>query len=131
MYDVVGHTAPLLPEDRPRYLMGTGTPDDLVECVARGIDLFDCVMPTRNARNGQLLTRRGPPVDQERALCGRPGPAGSGLRLLHLPALFAGVSATSVHGGRNDGGHPEYTAQSPFYLDTMQGIREALVLRFV
>ena len=60
MYDVVGHTAPQLPEDRPRYLMGTGMPDDLVESVARGIDLFDCVLPTRNARNGQLFTRHGP-----------------------------------------------------------------------
>ena len=59
MYDVVGHTAPLLPDDRPRYLMGTGMPDDLVECVARGVDMFDCVLPTRNARNGQLLTRHG------------------------------------------------------------------------
>jgi queuine tRNA-ribosyltransferase len=60
MYDVVGHTAPQLPEDRPRYLMGTGMPDDLVESVARGIDMFDCVLPTRNARNGQLFTRTGP-----------------------------------------------------------------------
>jgi len=59
MYEVVGHTAPLLPADRPRYLMGTGMPDDLVECVARGVDMFDCVLPTRNARNGQLLTRTG------------------------------------------------------------------------
>src|SRR5262249_38040374 len=59
MYDVVGHTAPRLPVDRPRYLMGTGLPDDLVECVARGIDMFDCVLPTRNARNGQLLTAHG------------------------------------------------------------------------
>jgi queuine tRNA-ribosyltransferase len=45
--------------DRPRYLMGTGTPADLVESVARGIDLFDCVLPTRNARNGQLFTSEG------------------------------------------------------------------------
>jgi queuine tRNA-ribosyltransferase len=59
MYDVVAHTAPQLPADRPRYLMGTGMPDDLVECVARGVDMFDCVLPTRNARNGQLLTSRG------------------------------------------------------------------------
>src|SRR5947208_1119887 len=59
MYDVVAHTAPRLPADRPRYLMGTGMPDDLIECVARGIDMFDCVLPTRNARNGQLLTRSG------------------------------------------------------------------------
>ena len=59
MYDIVSRTAPCLPEDRPRYLMGTGTPADLVESVARGIDLFDCVLPTRNARNGQLFTSEG------------------------------------------------------------------------
>ena len=50
---------PILPEDRPRYLMGVGSPEDLVECVARGIDLFDCVLPTRMARNHAALTRRG------------------------------------------------------------------------
>jgi queuine tRNA-ribosyltransferase len=59
MYDIVGRTTPYLPVDRPRYLMGTGTPEDLVESVARGIDLFDCVLPTRNARNGQLFTSEG------------------------------------------------------------------------
>jgi len=59
MYDIVARTAPRLPEDRPRYLMGVGTPSDLVEAVARGIDLFDCVLPTRNARNGWLFTRHG------------------------------------------------------------------------
>jgi queuine tRNA-ribosyltransferase len=59
MYDMVSRTTPCLPADRPRYLMGTGTPEDLVESVARGIDLFDCVLPTRNARNGQLFTSRG------------------------------------------------------------------------
>ena len=59
MYNTVELTAALLPSDRPRYLMGVGTPLDLVECVARGIDMFDCVMPTRNARNGQLFTTEG------------------------------------------------------------------------
>jgi len=59
MYEVVGRTTPYLPVDRPRYLMGTGTPEDLVESVARGIDIFDCVLPTRNARNGQLFTSEG------------------------------------------------------------------------
>ena len=59
MYDMVAETAPALPIERPRYLMGAGTPLDLVESVARGVDLFDCVLPTRNARNGQLFTRRG------------------------------------------------------------------------
>jgi len=59
MYDIVAKTTPYLPVDRPRYLMGTGTPEDLVESVARGIDMFDCVLPTRNARNGQLFTSQG------------------------------------------------------------------------
>ncbi|MBS0192812.1 MAG: tRNA guanosine(34) transglycosylase Tgt [Proteobacteria bacterium] len=53
------HTAPQLPADHPRYLMGVGKPEDIVEAVARGIDMFDCVMPTRNARNGHYFTRFG------------------------------------------------------------------------
>ena len=56
---MLDHTAPQLPIDRPRYLMGVGRPEDLVEAVARGIDMFDCVMPTRNARNGHYFTRTG------------------------------------------------------------------------
>jgi queuine tRNA-ribosyltransferase len=59
MYEIVSKTTSCLPVGRARYLMGTGTPDDLVESVARGIDLFDCVLPTRNARNGQLFTSEG------------------------------------------------------------------------
>lgn len=59
MYRVLRYTAPLLPEDKPRYLMGVGTPEDLIEGVASGVDMFDCVMPTRNARNGHLFTRFG------------------------------------------------------------------------
>lgn len=59
MQKMAGFTAPLLPRDKPRYLMGVGRPEDLVEGVRAGIDLFDCVMPTRNARNGQLFTSRG------------------------------------------------------------------------
>jgi queuine tRNA-ribosyltransferase len=62
MWEAVGQAAPLLPADRPRYLMGVGTPSDLVHAVAAGCDLFDCVMPTRNARNGLLHTSRGPVV---------------------------------------------------------------------
>jgi queuine tRNA-ribosyltransferase len=59
MFAVLDHTAPLLPTDRPRYLMGVGTPADLVGAVMRGIDMFDCVMPTRSGRTGQAFTRRG------------------------------------------------------------------------
>jgi len=59
MWRIVHHTAPRLPRAAPRYLMGVGTPEDIVEAVACGIDMFDCVLPTRNARNGWLFTRRG------------------------------------------------------------------------
>ncbi|MFU8766048.1 MAG: tRNA-guanine transglycosylase, partial [Haliea sp.] len=56
---VLDETCPKLPADRPRYLMGVGRPEDIVAAVARGVDMFDCVMPTRNARNGHLFTRFG------------------------------------------------------------------------
>lgn len=59
MHRILEHTCPQLPEDKPRYLMGVGKPEDLVEGVRRGIDMFDCVMPTRNARNGHLFVTGG------------------------------------------------------------------------
>lgn len=59
MIRILDHTAPQMPSDKPRYLMGVGKPEDIVEAVRRGVDMFDCVMPTRNARNGHLFTRNG------------------------------------------------------------------------
>jgi len=59
MMRILDHTTPLLPLDQPRYLMGVGKPEDIVEAVLRGVDMFDCVLPTRNARNGHLFTRHG------------------------------------------------------------------------
>ena len=59
MYDIAAHAAESLPTDKPRYLMGVGTPEDLLQCSAMGIDMFDCVMPSRNARNGSLFTSQG------------------------------------------------------------------------
>ena len=59
MYDTVSFTGELLPEDKPRYLMGVGSPEDLVEGVSRGMDMFDCALPTRVARNGALFTPEG------------------------------------------------------------------------
>ncbi|MGE3343359.1 MAG: tRNA guanosine(34) transglycosylase Tgt [Vicinamibacterales bacterium] len=126
MYDIVEHTARRLPEDRPRYLMGTGMPDDLIECVARGIDMFDCVLPTRNARNGQLLTRRGviaiknaryaedfSPPDPE---CGCPTcrrHTRAYLRHLYMVGEMTAATLNSVH-------------NLYFYLDTMRLIRKAI-----
>ncbi|MCB1352461.1 MAG: tRNA guanosine(34) transglycosylase Tgt [Rhodobacteraceae bacterium] len=60
MFGVLDYTPGFLPEDRPRYLMGVGKPDDIVGAVARGVDMFDCVLPSRSGRTGQALTRRGP-----------------------------------------------------------------------
>lgn len=59
MYEMADHTVPLLPKGKPRYVMGVGTPQNLVELVGMGVDMFDCVMPSRNARNGQLFTEKG------------------------------------------------------------------------
>ncbi|WP_121021256.1 tRNA guanosine(34) transglycosylase Tgt [Helicobacter vulpis] len=59
MYETIAHTAPLLPPHKPRYLMGVGTPQDLLEAIDLGVDMFDCVMPTRNARNGTLFSMQG------------------------------------------------------------------------
>ena len=59
MYEVLDYTVPLMPEDKPRYLMGVGSPDDLIEGVIRGVDMFDCVLPTRIARNGTAMTSQG------------------------------------------------------------------------
>jgi queuine tRNA-ribosyltransferase len=126
MYDVVARTAPQLPPDRPRYLMGTGMPDDLVECVARGIDMFDCVLPTRNARNGQLLTAHGVLVikNAQYAEDGRPPDPDCGcytcrhfsrayLRHLFTAGEMTAATLLTVH-------------NLYFYLDLMRRIREAL-----
>jgi len=127
MYEVIDYTAPLLPAERPRYLMGAGMPDDLVESVARGIDLFDCVLPTRNARNGQLFTRRGP-VSIKNARYAEdldpPDPAcgcytcrhftRAYLRHLFLAGEMTGATLNTLH-------------NLHFYLDTMRRIREAIV----
>lgn len=59
MYDILEHTTPFMPVDKPRYLMGVGSPDDLIEGVIRGVDMFDCVLPTRIARNGTAMTSKG------------------------------------------------------------------------
>jgi queuine tRNA-ribosyltransferase len=59
MLAMIEEVAPILPEGRPRYLMGVGTPEDMLEAVARGVDMFDCVMPTRNGRHGMAFTRFG------------------------------------------------------------------------
>ena len=126
MYRTVERTTPLLPEDRPRYLMGVGTPVDLIEAVARGVDLFDCVMPTRHARNGQLFTRDGPIniKNAQFADSGLPADPACGcytcrsfsrayLRHLFLAGEMLGSTLNTLH-------------NLYFYLDTMKAIRDAI-----
>jgi queuine tRNA-ribosyltransferase len=126
MYDVVAQTAEWLPTDRVRYLMGAGTPEDLVEAVARGIDLFDCVLPTRNARNGQLFTRDGriniknvkyaederPPDPECRCYTCRTCSRAYLRYLFHVGEINA-ATLNTLH-------------NLNFYLDTLTSIREAI-----
>ncbi len=123
---VVEWSAPALPETKPRYLMGVGTPDDIAHAVAHGIDLFDCVMPSRNARHGQLFTREGPlriknaafkkderPVD---AGCGCPCCSRVSRAFLHhlfRTGEITGAVLATLHNVR-------------FYLDFMGDLREAI-----
>ncbi|HEY6361075.1 MAG TPA: tRNA guanosine(34) transglycosylase Tgt [Vicinamibacterales bacterium] len=129
MYKVVADTAARLPETQPRYLMGTGMPADLVECVARGIDLFDCVLPTRNARNGQLFTSEGRLniknaryTEDDRPLDPRCGcytcrtHSRAYLRHLYLAGEMTAGALNTLH-------------NLSFYLDTMRRIRDAIAFR--
>jgi queuine tRNA-ribosyltransferase len=126
MYDIVGRTTSWLPAERGRYLMGAGTPEDLVESVARGIDLFDCVLPTRNARNGQLFTRDGRINIRNARYAADPRPpdpdcgcytcrtcSRAYLRHLHLANEINAATLNTLH-------------NLNFYLDTLKGIREAI-----
>jgi queuine tRNA-ribosyltransferase len=129
MYAITDETARRLPSGQPRYLMGTGTPEDLVECVARGIDMFDCVLPTRNARNGQLFTSEGRiniknaryaeddrPLDPACACYTCRHHSRAYLRHLYLAGEMTAGALNTVH-------------NLSFYLDTMRRIRDAISFR--
>jgi len=126
MMRVLRHSAPRLPADRPRYLMGVGTPQDIVAAVAAGIDLFDCVLPTRNARNGWVYTRRGvvklrnarhrdevEPLDEE---CGC-----YTCRNFTRAYLHHLQRVNEILGARLNTLHNLY-----YYLELMRGLREAI-----
>jgi len=129
MRRVVGETAPALPADRPRYLMGVGTPADLLAGVARGIDMFDCVLPTRNGRHGLAFTRFGPiniknahhaddprPLDAE-SRC----PAARDFSRAYLHHLFKAGEAL--------GGTLLSVVNLYYYQDLMAGARAAIATR--
>jgi len=77
---VIRETIPFLPEDKPIYLMGVGKPEDIVEAALLGVDMFDCVMPTRNARNGTLFTKEGKVVIKNARYANDPAPIEEGCR---------------------------------------------------
>jgi len=126
MLDIIEDLAPRKPVEKPRYLMGVGTPEDLIESVARGVDMFDCVLPTRNGRNGQAFTSRGKlniknarftadtrPLDERCScsVCGRHSRAF--IRHLYL----AGEMLASIFLTHHN---------LAFFLDTMRGVRQAI-----
>ena len=129
MYSVAESVARRLPPDQPRYLMGAGTPEDLVECVARGIDMFDCVMPTRNARNGQLFTSQGrinirnaKYAEDDRPL----DPACQCYTCRHHSRAYLRHLCMA---GEMTAGALNTLHNLSFYLDTMRGIRDAIAFR--
>src|SRR5437773_171322 len=126
MWEGVARAAPILAAHKPRYLMGVGTPDDLLRCAAAGIDLFDCVLPTRVARNGLLFTRRGRLQIKAARYARDPGPADPecgcytcrGFSRAYLRHLFA---AQELLAYRLNSIH-----NLTFYLDLMRDLRAAI-----
>jgi queuine tRNA-ribosyltransferase len=128
MQRVLSLLDPILPAEKPRYLMGVGTPEDLVEGIARGVDLFDCVLPTRNGRNGQLFTSRGRlsirnarfkrdprPPDADCACYTCRTASRAYLRHLHQAGEMTAAMLMTIH-------------NLTFYLDTLRRIRQSIAL---
>ena len=126
MLRVLEHLTPQMPQERPRYLMGVGTPEDIVDAVLRGVDMFDCVMPTRNARNGWLFTRNGNiklknaqyrtdtrPLDEECSCYTCRHFSRAYLHHLHRVGEILGSRLNTIH-------------NLHFYQETMQGLRSAI-----
>ena len=128
MYDVVAATTVMLPDDRVRYLMGTGMPDDLVECVARGVDLFDCVLPTRNARNGQLFTRAGPLSIKQARFAEDPRPPDPDCGCYTCRRFSRAYLRYLFVAGEMMAGTLNTLHNIHFYLDTMRRMREAVMI---
>lgn len=126
MYGTLDHITPHMPVDRPRYLMGVGTPEDLVEAVRRGIDMFDCVMPTRNARNGHLFVNTGVARIRNSRYRDDPSPLDENCgcytcRNYSRAYLHHLDKANEILGARLNTIHNLY-----YYLQLMQGLREAI-----
>jgi queuine tRNA-ribosyltransferase len=123
---IVATTAPLLPENKPRYLMGVGTPGDLVRGVAAGIDMFDCVLPTRNARNGQLFTSTGRLVIKNAEHRDKDEPIDSACSC-HTCRTFTRAYLRHLYVAGEVGYHRLATIHNlSFYLNLMDRVRKAI-----
>jgi queuine tRNA-ribosyltransferase len=126
MYDIVSRTTPCLPPAQPRYLMGAGTPQDLVEAVARGIDLFDCVLPTRNARNGQLFTSEGPINIKNARFAEDDGPPDPACDCYTCRTCSRAYLRHLFQAGEINAATLNTLHNLHFYLDTVRRIRDAI-----
>src|SRR5580700_7805516 len=126
MLKVVGETAPMLPADKPRYLMGVGTPADILEAVARGIDMFDCVMPTRNGRHGLAFTRNGAINIKNAHHAGDPRPLDAESRCPAARDFSRAYLHHLFRAGEALGGTLLSIVNLYYYQDVMAGARTAI-----
>ncbi|HSN19500.1 MAG TPA: tRNA guanosine(34) transglycosylase Tgt [Usitatibacter sp.] len=126
MRRIVEHSAPRLPADAPRYLMGVGTPEDIVHAVANGIDLFDCVLPTRNARNGWLFTSRGDVKIRNARHRDDPGPLDPGCACYTCRHFSRAYLHHLDRAGEMLGPRLNTIHNLHYYLALMAGLREAI-----
>jgi queuine tRNA-ribosyltransferase len=126
MLKIVGETTPALPADRPRYLMGVGTPDDLIEAVRRGVDMFDCVMPTRNGRHGLAFTRFGPINIKNAQHAGDPRPLDAESRCPAARDFSRAYLHHLFRAGEALGGTLLSIVNLYYYQDLMAGARAAI-----
>ncbi len=126
MFEVLDHTVPHLPEDRPRYLMGVGKPDDIVGAVQRGIDMFDCVLPTRSGRNAQAFTRRGTVNFKNARHLDDPRPLDEDCRCNLCRNYSRAYMAHLVRAGEILGAMLLTEHNLTYYQDLMAGLREAI-----
>jgi len=126
MFEVINYATPLMPRDKPRYLMGVGTPEDLVEAVAAGIDMFDCVMPTRNARNGTLFTSFGKVHIKNAQYVDDQGPLDSECECLTCRTVSRAYLRHLFVGGEIAGLVYNTIHNVWFYLDLMRKVRQSI-----
>jgi queuine tRNA-ribosyltransferase len=126
MLAMIEEVMPILPSDRPRYLMGVGTPADILEAVARGIDMFDCVMPTRNGRHGMAFTRFGPVNLQNARHADDPRPLDEASAWPSTRSYARAYLHHLVKAGETLGAMLLSEINIAYYQDLMRGIREAI-----